>query len=260
MITITINTQTFQLPENFNEFTAKQIEFYFGLLQQKLTKGKFASLWLLYFLQEFPDLVKAIPNAELAKTALEVQRIMRLTAKPLVLNKLPKLLIGNNILIGTKDYLSDVWFGRFVEADEAFWLYTQTKDIKYLHQLTAILYLYDTESEYDNAIVPKRTQDIAKFASQEALAVIYEYYAGSRDYITKRFPLVFPKAKEETGKSLKLKNIKEMREAFNKVMIDFAVTPDRKAEQYKTNLYTTLEFVERNIEKNNELEKLYNKK
>ena len=257
MIRIKINGVAVQpIPENFNEFTPEQLFDYFKILQ--VDSSNIAANWLKYFLND--EQIQKIPSGKLADTALEVQRILKLTSKPLTFNKFQSIELSKK-LIGAKDYLRDVSFGRFVEADEQFWLYTKTKNSKHLHRLIAVLYLYATERSYNNITVTERAELIATEMDLAHQAIIFEFYNGCRDFLSKRFDLVFPKSSDSSAKGeLTLKAIKKMKEAFNTVMIDFAKTPDRKPDIYNTNLFTVLEFVQRNIQKNNELKELYAQK
>lgn len=256
MIRIKINKKPVEpIPEHFNEFTAEQLLNYFKLLQA-CNSVDFATNWLRLFISD--ELLEETPAGKLADLALEVRRIMGLTSKPLTNQFFPELELDGKKLIGVQNALKDMSFGRFVEADEQYWIYLKTKNVIYLHRLIAILYRYSNEREYDNATVKLRADELAKLDTA-LQAIIFEFYAGCRVFLTKRFPLVFPASSEKT-QELTLKSIKSMKEAFNKVMVDFAKTPDRKPEIYNTNVYTVFEFVQRNIEKSKELETLYAKK
>ena len=256
MIRISINKQPITpIPEHFNEFTAEQLLNYFKLLQA-CNPVDFATYWLRLFISD--ELLEETPAGKLADLALEVRRIMNLTSKPLTNQFFPELELEGKKLIGVQNALKDMSFGRFVEADEMYWVYLKTKNQKYLHRLIAILYRYSNEREYDNASVLQRAEELAKLDTA-LQAIIFEFYAGCRVFLTKRFPLVFP-ASSGKQQELTLKSIKDMKEAFNTVMVDFAKTPDRKPEVYNTNVYTVFEFVQRNIKKNKELETLYAKK
>ena len=244
------------IPAYFNEFSAQELLVYFELLTQAKTRADFACAWLINFLNH--EIIASLTKYELADLAMTIYRNMQSLRKPLTANKFPKITLSKK-LVGPADYLGNISFGRYIELEEQYWLYLKTQNAKHLHTLIAILYTFSNERQYDNSLVPERANLIENEMNEAQKLIIFEFYAGCREHITERFERVFPK-KNQAKKSknrMTFLSIQKMKETFNKVMVDFAGTPDRKPEIYNTNLYTVLEFVDRQIEKNEELQRLY---
>jgi hypothetical protein len=258
MIVITNEKELFvEFPQNFNECTSEQLTALKELIaQSEITMPEFAIRWAQLCCEpdEFQLIVSSFAESETAE-AFQMIAEHILQSTDLVMQKIPELLIETNNLgerkirrlVGPENYLGNITYGQFIDADEQFWLYHKTKKEEHLNKLVAVLYRPVTEQLYEgrakDGLIHER---IGKQIPIEIRQTILDFYIGCRNFIAARFEHVFPKS-DKPKKEILFSEIKNMREAFNTQMIVFAESPDRKISVYQTNAYTVLEFINHRI-------------
>lgn len=97
------------------------------------------------------------------------------------------------------DRMFDLTIERFSRADELHNLFLETKDLKYLQHLTAVLYLKPTET-FDWDLQNQRVKRFLKLPESVLLA-IHLCYSGCKNHLIKRYPKVYPKVIDVQKKS-----------------------------------------------------------
>lgn len=112
-------------------------------------------------------------------------------------------------LYGPASGFDNLRFLEFVFADSYFVAYSQSQEVKYLHQLLAVLYRPqraryrpsaadyggDRREDFNENLVDERVAEVARLSSAEQLAIL-TWYRGCRHALELQYELVFTPANE----------------------------------------------------------------
>lgn len=232
------------IPTQWNDLTTRQLKKIAVLFQQEL-KPLLLDYKLLYVLlnvrwwqivkyRKFLIAVKNIHFKDLKEQYKWVYNQTELTTFIPVLKKQ---------FHAPSDRLSNFTVDEFAHTEDLFLGWYKTKNIEYLHYLTAVLYRENDKKEkrlpFEKAELEKRAKYFSVLPKSTLLAIALSYQ-GCRTYITKQFPVIFPKS--TATKTSKLPS----NSGFGKIILHFAGGKfGTYNETRTTNLYTFLsEFEE----------------
>jgi len=239
---------TAYIPDNLNECSLDQLLEIQRIKEEGLDKADIVVKFLQACIRDehFEELVQLCNTSDLAEIALRVYDNFLNSNKFLDTQKIPFLTLRNKILDAPKDYIANICFGQFVEADKEYLLYFKTQNVMHLNKLVSILYRPRDEKIYDNEVNELHIKEIAKI-ELEIKTVINSYWTGCRLFLANRFKLVFPKTKSKEDDPLTFEKIKKSTQAYNSKMIQYAKTPDKKIDIYLENVYVVFEFIEHDL-------------
>nr|BFF40305.1 hypothetical protein BACY1_21100 [Tenacibaculum mesophilum] len=163
-------------------------------------------------------------------------------------------------LIAPGPRLNNISIKQFSVADAIFFKWKQTNEEVYLYQLAASL--YSLKTGYDSLKLP----EVAKITDKLPLKTIYQIalvYLSVRTLITSKYPIVFPKLKEEEEEQLKPVFKKKSYTPFSKIITTMAMDERQPlgvlSECNKTNVYDFFNVLEESIIRHEEQEKALKK-
>lgn len=252
MLIITDNEEFWSyFPESLNECSLDQILEIREARAEGLDKSEMAVKFMQICMTDeaYVEMIELCSVDFLAETATRIFERFEESESFLDIQKVPVLSLGDTELVGPQDYIQNICFGQYVEADYQYLLYYKTQNEIHLDKLIAVLYRPRDELKYNNAINDRLERKIKKL-EPEIKAVIHAFWIGCRLFLSKRFKAVFPKksADGKLEKELTFAQIKASKAAYNAKMIQYAKTPERKIEIYLENVYLVFEFIDYDVE------------
>ncbi len=215
------NERQYQVAQNYQEMSAWQLGMVFWLIGIEkmpvqitryviliiLTTGKWDRLCLLWMLLGpsqrpntrparflsrifWPEIVNEPDREEL----LYLTEFVFTNELQLTDQKFPTIRIGLRKLYGPTAQLRSLTFAQFYNAETFFFLYTRTKDFKWLTHLAAVLYLPhgETWTKEDDPTFDERVKLCSKLKAWQLL-YIFIFYDGCHSYLHTKYPKIFPK-------------------------------------------------------------------
>ena len=138
-----------------------------------------------------------------------------------------------------QDRIVNLTCDEFAVADDLHIKWRETKNIEYLHYLTALLYTNKKKRpDFDKNELHEKAKVFSKVPIEKLLAIEITYF-GCKNNIVKRFPKAFPKANPEASGS------KNKKYGFGKVILAMAKGDLSKLEAIKkVNIFAFLEQFE----------------
>lgn len=228
---IQINGDPFNLPDNWNELNKLQLIQLCSLTKTNIgvneLKIKLVLLWLDLAVEHKPaidvkdetlyrlrhkrkfyniavtDLV-AISNklSWLFKSKKTKDGIVIEIDSKLIRQLIPEIKIGDTVLHGPADAMSNTVFKEYVHIETFYDKYAQTHDQEYFNKILAVLYRprsanYDPENPTDDIrealndnLINSRAKWFADVPEDVKLAV-FQFYAGTKAFMKKKYPYVF---------------------------------------------------------------------
>lgn len=184
-----------QIPNNWNELTTKQLVCFAKIIFKKEENSK-TDLQLFYMLLQLKwwQFIKKRKALKVLKyyTIDDLKKHYSWLYKSVLRTKfipLPKH-------TGPGDRLHNISIQEFAVTEDLFRLFWETKDLKYIHYMAAVLYVptpYPTRPVF----VKENLENLAKkikTTKKQRLALVV-CYLGAKEYLAKEFRLVFPKPK-----------------------------------------------------------------
>lgn len=162
--------------------------------------------------------------------------------------------ISENLAVLTPEMAcTTICFGQYVQADEQLMLFVLTNDMKHLWKLCGILCRPSDEQAYSNNS-DSWTNKVKRVFDKIDAYLILDFFLNSRELMQKRFPDLFPKQKSDAEeKTITFQDVKRQREAYDTKIVQYADKPSQKDEQWRTNAWTVLEFINYDINKAKQL-------
>lgn len=237
------------LPKSWNELTSQQLERLALLFSTTKPSAKFdlKVLFILLDVKWWQYIEKAkirivlwnVTMSELRKNYTFVyEKNDRTTFLPFL--KICKLKSVNcQLLFPPQDRLANLTCDEFAVADDLHIKWRETKEIEYLHYLTAVLYTKTKKRpDFDKNELHEKAKLFKKVPIAKLLAIEITYF-GCKNNIVKRFPKAFPKANPEASAA------KNKKYGFGKVILSMAKGDLSKLETIKkVNIFAFLEQFE----------------
>ena len=169
---------------------------------------------------------------------------------------------------GPADKLANLTMEEFSFADLFFYEWTQNRDDNdALNRLMTVLYRpkakhpapEDVREPFEKSLLPERAKYIQRLNRDVKLAVAMAF-AGSRQYIEKQFPVIFPKRKKTDDAFEKKNTYRPFTEVIRALALDEV---QAFGDYYKTsqaNVYDFMAILQDKIKHQRELEKKYGTK
>lgn len=239
------------LPKSWNEITNRQLERLALLFSTTKPSAKFdiAVLYILLDIKWWQYIEKAkirivlwnVPMSELRKNydfiyAKNDRTIFLPFLKPKTRNLI------TNTFFPPQDRLANLTCDEFAVADDLHIKWRETKNVEYLHYLTAVLYTRTKKRpDFDKNELHETAKLFSKVPIKKLLAIEIAYF-GCKNNIVKRFPKAFPKANPEASGS------KNKKYGFGKVILSMAKGDLSKLESIKkVNIFAFLEQFEEDL-------------
>lgn len=227
--------------------------------QEKITEDYLYMLLILFQKSErkkdkraFHKLISQVPMSELRPYA------QFLLEPPIGIHSFP-------VLAGLRppaDRLGDISIKQFSYADNIFYLWRSTKKEVYLRQLVATLYRFQSQ-EFNRQKLPQIAQTTDTISIETAYQIGLTYLS-VRNYITDKYPKIFPKPPLEEEKQIQpvFRNDREYI-PFSKIIMGMAMDERQplgaleKCNQ--TLIYDFLDIFEESIIRQEKIKKEYDK-
>lgn len=233
-----------KLPKSWNDLSTKQLEKIAFLFFS--TKPSFAfdlkifiilanvRWWQVFKEIKISYILSQVPVSELKKLYSFIYKENNRTI-------FPRLKILNKKLYAPMDRIINLSAEEFAVADDLHIKYRTTKNLEYLKYLCAVLYALSVPRPvFDKISLSSMVKQFDKITVPQMLAIEIAYF-GSKIYIEKRYPKVFPKQKQSFSKASK-------NYGFGKVVLQMAGQKFGSHEETKkTNIYTFLEQFEEDL-------------
>ena len=226
-------------------------------------------------------IVLALPNRWNVRQVWRVIRVLRNVKirdlQPFVewvfeldeLYQFPKSVrVGLKKFYGPADKLANLTMEEFSFADLFFYEWTQNRDDEAaLNRLMTVLYrpkdkqatAKDVREPFEKSLLPQLAKYIQRLDKEVKLAVAMAF-AGSRQYIEKQFPVIFPKRKQTDDALPKKSTYRPFTEVIRSLALDEVQAFGNYYQTSKANVYDFMAILEDKIKRARELEKKYNTK
>jgi hypothetical protein len=250
------NIQVF-LPNVMNECSVTQLEIIATAQLNKTPVDKFAFMWITAACdsETLKALLEEYEPDSLSDAAITATEAFLATKQPLTNTPYGLIYLENDKhLVGPEDNMANICMGQCIDAEEQFFLFLMNKNLKHLAKLTAILFRPPHQKKYNNSLNNSLAADVLKTLSETQLHVICEYYQGVRSLMAGNFKHAFPLPKATPDAKIKEKTaitgatILEMVLGYHAKLVQYSNNiPSQKQEQYHTNAWTVLEFIDTDI-------------
>jgi hypothetical protein len=236
------------LPKSWNELTNRQLERLALLFSTTQPSAKFdiAVLFILLDIKWWQYIEKAkirivlwnVPMSEIRKNYDFIYtKNDRTSFLPFLKSKTKYL--KPTTYFPPQDRIVNLTCDEFAVADDLHIKWRETKNIEYLHYLTALLYTNKKKRpDFDKNELHEKAKLFSKVPIEKLLAIEITYF-GCKNNIVKRFPKAFPKANPEAS------GTKNKKYGFGKVILSMAKGDLSKLETIKkVNIFAFLEQFE----------------
>jgi len=235
-------------PKSWNELTNRQLERLALLFSTTQPSAKFdiAVLFILLDIKWWQYIEKAkirivlwnVPMSEIRKNYDFIYtKNDRTSFLPFLKSKTKYL--KPTTYFPPQDRIVNLTCDEFAVADDLHIKWRETKNIEYLHYLTALLYTKTKKRpDFEKNELHEKAKLFSKVPIEKLLAIEITYF-GCKNNIVKRFPKAFPKANPESS------GTKNKKYGFGKVILSMAKGDLSKLETIKkVNIFAFLEQFE----------------
>ncbi|CAA0149597.1 conserved hypothetical protein [Tenacibaculum maritimum] len=242
-MTININ-----IPANWNDLTERQLKKLAGIFHSK--KNKTQDVLVLFILLNIRWWqFKKIFNIGKVLRSVGISELKSyytfLYEKQERTKFIKSIKVNGKRLFSPNERITNLNVDEFAHVEDLYLGWSKTKDIEYLHYLTAVLYREKNKKGkrllFDKIELEERAKALSKINVQILLATVLTYQ-GCREYLYTQFPVVFPK----TTKKTKTPNSS----GFGKLILHLSGKKFGSHRETKTtNVYTFLSEFEEQLKK-----------